>query len=540
MVEFALALPVLLLLLFGVIEFGRLLQAWMAVQNAARFGLRFLVTGEYNPIYCHDAAVALSLQAADAFGGDPADNCNVSDDYDLSAAELALYGVEATARDLSNALADWARMPSGRDVAMIGGTGLAIDPLVSGDYLAFLTPPNAPFNIANLPATLGSTTVVHYFHVTICSSRDTLRDANTDGDFGWEKNTWPETCKNTLDSTFMDDAGGPGDRVRVMVSFNFEPVVPFISNWWPVVPLSTWREGIVERFRTSRISGIGSQIIVVPTESATPTNTNTPTETNTPTNTNTPTPTDPPTDTPTVTDTATRTPTGTQTPSNTPTPTDTPTDTPTITDTPTQTRTPTITSTPTDTPTPTQTRTPTNTSAPTGTPTITRTPTITNTRPPTRTRTPTNTRTPTRTNTNTPPPTNTPTITNTRPPTNTPTRTGTFTNTPTRTHTATRTETPTFTNTSPPPTATNTSPPTLTPTRSNTPVPPSPTRSPTITDTPTFTATNTRTYTPTITNTPVPTRTFTATYTPLPPTLTRTPTPSRTPCLTPPDLGGCH
>ncbi len=38
MVEFALALPVLLLLIFGMIEFGRLLQAWMAVQNAARFG----------------------------------------------------------------------------------------------------------------------------------------------------------------------------------------------------------------------------------------------------------------------------------------------------------------------------------------------------------------------------------------------------------------------------------------------------------------------------------------------------------------------
>ncbi len=81
----------------------------------------------------------------------------------------------------------------------------------------------------------------------------------------------------------MDDAGGPGDRVRIMVSFNYETIVPFISNWWPIVPLTTWREGIVERFRTSRISGIGSQIIVVPTESPTPTNTNTPTDTNTPT-----------------------------------------------------------------------------------------------------------------------------------------------------------------------------------------------------------------------------------------------------------------
>ncbi len=59
LVEFAIALPVLLLLIFGVIEFGRMLQAWMAVQNAARFGLRYLVTGEYDPAYCHAAAVAL-------------------------------------------------------------------------------------------------------------------------------------------------------------------------------------------------------------------------------------------------------------------------------------------------------------------------------------------------------------------------------------------------------------------------------------------------------------------------------------------------
>ena len=97
------------------------------------------------------------------------------------------------------------------------------------------------------------------------------------GDFGWEENTFPETCKDTINNTFMDDAGGPGDRVRIMVTFNYETIVPFINTWWPIVPLTTWREGIVERFRTSRISGIGSQIIVVPTDTPTPTRTNTPT-----------------------------------------------------------------------------------------------------------------------------------------------------------------------------------------------------------------------------------------------------------------------
>ena len=65
MVEFALALPVLLLLTFGVIEFGRLLQAWLALENGARFGARYAVTGEFNVTYCDEAATALGLTDVD-------------------------------------------------------------------------------------------------------------------------------------------------------------------------------------------------------------------------------------------------------------------------------------------------------------------------------------------------------------------------------------------------------------------------------------------------------------------------------------------
>ena len=39
-VEFALILPVLLALLFGIIEMARLLQSYLVVTNAARFGMR--------------------------------------------------------------------------------------------------------------------------------------------------------------------------------------------------------------------------------------------------------------------------------------------------------------------------------------------------------------------------------------------------------------------------------------------------------------------------------------------------------------------
>ena len=59
MVEFALVLPVLLALIFGIIEFGRLFQAWLSVQNSARFAVRYAVTGNYNFDYCDDAAADL-------------------------------------------------------------------------------------------------------------------------------------------------------------------------------------------------------------------------------------------------------------------------------------------------------------------------------------------------------------------------------------------------------------------------------------------------------------------------------------------------
>ena len=60
MVEFAIALPILLLLVFGIIEFGRILQAWLAIENGARFGVRYAVTGNYDSQYCTAAVNALT------------------------------------------------------------------------------------------------------------------------------------------------------------------------------------------------------------------------------------------------------------------------------------------------------------------------------------------------------------------------------------------------------------------------------------------------------------------------------------------------
>lgn len=47
-VELALVLPVLLLVVFGIVEFGRGLSAYLTIQNAAREGARLAVTGASN------------------------------------------------------------------------------------------------------------------------------------------------------------------------------------------------------------------------------------------------------------------------------------------------------------------------------------------------------------------------------------------------------------------------------------------------------------------------------------------------------------
>ncbi|MCL5046331.1 MAG: pilus assembly protein [Actinobacteria bacterium] len=45
MVEFALILPVLLLIIMGIMEFGRAYSAYLTIQNASREGARLGVTG---------------------------------------------------------------------------------------------------------------------------------------------------------------------------------------------------------------------------------------------------------------------------------------------------------------------------------------------------------------------------------------------------------------------------------------------------------------------------------------------------------------
>jgi len=52
LVEFTLVFPVLILVIFVVIEVARVLHAWIAIENGARYGVRYAVTGEFNDGYC--------------------------------------------------------------------------------------------------------------------------------------------------------------------------------------------------------------------------------------------------------------------------------------------------------------------------------------------------------------------------------------------------------------------------------------------------------------------------------------------------------
>jgi hypothetical protein len=69
--EFALTLPVLLLLLFGIVEFGRVFQAWVTLQNSARVAARYASTGQWNQEkYSEDYKIAQGWTDADPEWGD--------------------------------------------------------------------------------------------------------------------------------------------------------------------------------------------------------------------------------------------------------------------------------------------------------------------------------------------------------------------------------------------------------------------------------------------------------------------------------------
>jgi hypothetical protein len=210
-VEFALALPILLIVIFGIMEFALIFQAWLSVENVARQTVRFAVTGQYDPTLCSDYDV-----------NNPGSACTGSD-YQAKQDVARLQTVQQAAHQ-------W-------EVALFK-------------------------NSTTNPSSRG------YLKVTICSNRDA--DHNGTPDFTY---TRPVMGTSTYAACSpKEDAGSPGDNVFVFVDFNHPLITPFLSQVWPMMHLVSYRQGVVETFRTARS-------IVQPGEGLNPPDTDTPTAT---------------------------------------------------------------------------------------------------------------------------------------------------------------------------------------------------------------------------------------------------------------------
>ena len=221
-------------MLFGIIEFARILQAWLSVENGARFGVRYAVTGEYDVKYCAQA------------------------DADFP-------GLRGRRRRRRPDRLHCAQQPNPatrtrptRSRTTPGFTRSS--EVATGGALAILRD----------PATGLAQTDKGFFKVTVCSSRNV--DGDTLADFQLldpiPGQFLPAMCVEDPDGTQTDppfpvaqsvnqetmDPGGPGDRVYVIVDFNHPVIVPLISSMWPKLHLTSQRQGIVERFRIARVS----------------------------------------------------------------------------------------------------------------------------------------------------------------------------------------------------------------------------------------------------------------------------------------------
>ena len=276
MVEFALVIPLLLFVIVGVIEFSRLLFAWIIIENSTRFGIRYATTGRYEGTppdqgYCTGGGI-FDVVDWDIDG----DGGLCSDDAEIDTAPRVFSIWDETQR------------------------------IVIGFFLRDVNHGDS-----------ATTDDENYFKVTVCSAEDGRI-------FTPPLMARPVYAECVLpDGTHSEHAGTPGNRVVVAADYNFTFIVMDLFGFEPkMVHLASYREGIVEQFRASRAinTPLPLNIPTVPT--------NTPVPSDTPTASLTPsiTPTRTPSRTPTITrtPTTTYTPTLTRTPSHTPTPTNTP------------------------------------------------------------------------------------------------------------------------------------------------------------------------------------------------------------------------
>lgn len=239
LLEFALVLPIILLLVFGIIEFARIFQAWLVISNAARFGVRYAVTGEYDYTNYCDPTLYPNIPA-DLNGSGKAcrdeDGTNWPGNPSPSDAQIRRQRYEEI---------DEARLRSIHDV---------VEELLVGIIL-------------NPSADIGQP---GYYKITVCSSNPNYTY--------WP---WPDDeCRPDENPGNPDVAGS--NRVSVYVTYQHPLILPILNSILPSVRLQSQRTGILENFRISRVLALPPSInlpTITPQPTATPSSTPTPSAT---------------------------------------------------------------------------------------------------------------------------------------------------------------------------------------------------------------------------------------------------------------------
>ena len=67
-VEFALVLPIFIMLVFGIFQFGIAFNNWIAITHAAREGARLAAVGQYDEQRVRDSAPSVAIQSISVSG----------------------------------------------------------------------------------------------------------------------------------------------------------------------------------------------------------------------------------------------------------------------------------------------------------------------------------------------------------------------------------------------------------------------------------------------------------------------------------------
>jgi hypothetical protein len=338
--EFAITLPILLILLFGIIEFARIFQAWVTLQNAARTAARYASVGQFNetkypvqetfltgvedtgPIACLTAdspgsvGPAPTNPAVQVYGAGNATNEGLfATWYDGRDCEVGNLEHDELRKDLARILSIYDEARRGA-----AGLGLGQDEMNLTNYTTasqeqiqnFLYEVWRP-RVDNGDGDFDEEPWLRpgWFDVTMCSSRPLLNDGGAvvdpdlpDSRFETLLNDLPyPSCRlneiptdgglaGNEDAHWLD-AGGPGNTVSIIITFNHPLITPLTGGIGislpQYLPLQARRSAVVESFRASEAVQVFAgppPVIVIPptfTPTDTQTATSTPTATDTPT-----------------------------------------------------------------------------------------------------------------------------------------------------------------------------------------------------------------------------------------------------------------